>query len=318
MLRHIQKTSPFRSYTTNRFSTPSLPLFRSSSHKSQFQQTPAEQAGFWTRILEKIASYADGEIKTAPRARKYPDSRYRAQLIDIRKVYNKPLIYKVSLTNFAHKLHHYVTQIDPYYTQCGALPSILECFAVADCLRDKNEHYLDFKGDSTNNMIQFWLELITTGSETLLHLNTKQIDETEFEKDFMFVDDNFNDIIYNKNDTKTKYVIIQNNLNESVIKIYKLVGVSIESEKCSHRINLTNPEIVTLHTRNETRYADNDCFLVASQDFLDNVLGGDNDSNQNSPKYETEFESSQSQSHSQKQSPLTYGWELYKCDRFIS
>ena len=197
-----------------------------NQHKSQTDfVTPSHHAGSHVWIAEKIATLINGPMKKAPRARYYPDARYKAKIINVIDVYDGEQVSKVTLTDFSHKLHKYVTQTDPYYTQCGELPSLLECFAVADCVRYENEYCIDFRGDLGDNMVQFWLELIVHGSEESLHSNTTTIDKNDFVNNFLFVD-NLNDIVYNKYDRQTKYVVVAS--NESFIRLFKLVGVSVK------------------------------------------------------------------------------------------
>ena len=125
-----------------------------------------------SRLFQQMVANVrnDALIKTAPRATQHPHPHYKPKIINVSDIYDGRLVYEQSLTSFAHKLHRYVTKIDPYFTQFGSLPSLLECFAVSDCLRDinTNQCYIDFKGNPNDHMIQFWLELITTGCEKSL------------------------------------------------------------------------------------------------------------------------------------------------------
>ena len=70
----------------------------------------------------------------APRTRYYPDDRHTIRDITVHDIYKGEIVFKDSLTNFSHKLYHHVTKSDPYVTQCDQLPSLVECFSVADCL----------------------------------------------------------------------------------------------------------------------------------------------------------------------------------------
>lgn len=188
------------------------------------------QAYCWFR--EKVAATLNFSLHEdcAPRARYYPDSRHITRDITVHDIYNGDSVFKDNLTNFAYKLHHYVTTTDPYFTQSGELPSSAECFSVADCLRGENEWCVDFKGDPGGNMIQYWLELTTTGSAKKLSNLMQRINKHEFEQYYSFVE-NTNDVVFDVRDGGSKkYVIVEK--NETFISCLQLVGKTIETGKC--------------------------------------------------------------------------------------
>lgn len=230
-------------------------------------------------LREKSATMINGNMKEAPRAKYYPDSRYRPRVITMNDIYDGQPIFKESVSKFAYKLYNHVTAVDPYVTQCGKLPTLIECFAVSDCLRSDNKYFLDFNGDLSGNMIQLYLELFTTGSEKKLMSFVNQIDKNEFEKYYSLVDGtddvffdqrnlNINkckydkDVIKNGYDKVCKYVIIKK--TDSIVTCLELVGTQIESTNNNYSIS---------ENRNKNEYENSIDINCNCNELLDNING---------------------------------------------